>query len=456
MMRAFFIAVALLLLPLPALAAGVTVSPGAPSPLLTRSALTDPAACAQSAWTINPSTGSDSAAGTSAAPLRTAQELAHRRTGCVVNSGVTVTVAGSLGAADWPTFPAIGPSGYEVWSCSAAATTLRTGTLTGATAATSSAAATASDSTANFSTACSGGSCAGYRLRVTSGARAGAIAWVAYVVSTTQIRLSGPVIDPFVSGPTSATSPPGYASLATAAITAGDPYVLEQLPLLRTPSFGPISGDTTTQATHLVVDSCAFSNVVQYPTYASGVVINDVAEPYNGVVAAADVIGSYAGFMTGGVYHASLFDDFFQVNGPLQTYAYDSAFLGDAALNGVVIWGASVLQESCGAPCAYAGGFSAVESGASVTINGLVQPSGGPTVIQPGAAMFLQASYGLGGYGSNGVCVHVQTGGSLVSSVGYTCGDGGAVNLGGTVYSWTVVTAGGALVNKGATAGNAN
>lgn len=445
----------LALLLLSSLAHAGPVTPGSPSAPAVRAALADPATCLQTAWAINPSTGSDTGAGTSAAPLRTAQELARRRTGCVVNGLVTVTVAASLLSTDWPSFPAIGPLGYEVWTCAGGATALRAGTLTGATAASASAAATVSDSGANFATACAGGSCAGRRLRITGGARAGAVAWVAFVVSGTQLRTSGPVIDPFVAAPSAITSPPGYASLATAAVTTGDPYVLEDLPLLRTPTFGSISGDTTVQVTHLVIDSCAFSNIVQYPSYATGVVTNDTAVPYNGVIGATDIIGSYAGFMTGGLYHATLFDDFWQSNGPLQTYVYDGALLGDAAMNGAVIYGASVLQESCGAPCAFAGGYSSVEAGASATINGLVQ-YGGPTVIQPGATLFLQASPGLGGWGSSGVCAHVQTGGHLVSAITYACGDGGAVNVAGTVYPWASLVDGGATVYRGATVGLAN
>jgi hypothetical protein len=434
------------------------IQPGASSPSSVRALVANSAACSTSVWHVNPSSGSDTASGTtSGTALKTAQQLAQRRAGCAVISQVTVYVHGTLNTGDWATFPSIGPTGYEVWSCDGAATVLRTGTLTGAGAVSGNTAAFVQDSSANFSTACNGGSCAGYRIRITSGARVGAIAWIGYVVSNTEVRTSGFTIDPWIATPTTRPAP-GYASLTTASVQGGDPYVIEQLASLgNAPMFDTISADQSNiDTSRLVVAGCALSTVVQYPTYGTGVVDAPAAVPFNGSVDSVAFVGSYSGFVTGGVHYEALFDDYWQSNGTTPTYVYDSVILGDAALNGASIYGASLLQENCGAPCQYAGGSSSVETG-SAWIDGLVVAGGSAITVEPGASLSVKGSGNLAGWETGGICVHVQTGASLTTNqASYACGDAGAVNLAGTTYVWAQVQDAGAVTSRGATFGGVN
>ena len=410
------------------------------------------AACTQALWTINPSTGSDSAAGTNAAPLATLQEWSRRVSSCTVNVQMTVTMAGSAAInGDYPAFPSIGPQGYLTLDCQPGATVIYTSSASGFTTVATASGNTPNimtDTAATFTTACSGGSCVGYRIRVTAGARVGTIAWIVAVTAHT-ITISDPELDPWISTPTTRPIPNSGDGLTSKVLAVGDQYVIEQLALINTPSWpASINGDNSNyDSGRLVVHSCASSVTVQYPTYSQAVLSDTIVPMYQDYAQAVWFIGSYPGWITGSfTAAASLWDDYGFATWGQPAYVYGCAFLGDSQFNGTIfVRQGSVNQDLCGTTCPYANG-SGVEFG-SPHISSMYQ-LGETLNVYVGASLIGTIS------GPGPVCATVAQGAQFWSGAGYNCGDAGATSLAGTVFPWSAIADAGYLNYKGAQAGN--
>jgi len=419
-------------------------------------------ACVQALWTINPSTGSDSAAGTSAAPLATLQEWSRRVSGCTVNVQMTVTMAGSAAInGDWPAFPNIGPRGYLTLDCQPGATVLYTSSASGLTAVAAHSGNLPNimtDSAAAFTTSCHGGDCAGYRIRITTGARAGTVAWIVKDTATT-ITISDPELDPYIATPTTRPSP-GYSGLTSEVLAVGDRYVIEQLALVNTPvPPATIAADeSNNDGARLTLHSCASSVTMQYPTYSQQV-ISEMAWPLYGQPDTIAIVAGYPGWNAGAfAAYASLFDNFFsQQYIPGVPFFFGCAFMGNVSLASGYFYQGTVIQEFCGANCPYANGSSQIASGAINVYGSLGILGGGPFVLGQGTSLKIDVGAGgvLWGTPTSGVCISINSGAFFTSNP-YTCGDAGATTMGTsnpTTFPWSSITDAGGMFYNGAWAG---
>lgn len=171
---------------------------------------------AQTAWTVNTASGSDEAAGTGGAPLKTMSEAA-RRLSFAQLSATTITLIGSMATTDLPTWTVSG--GVFCLSIVGTTTALFTGSVT--TAVNVSAAPTTTendltDTSIPASFTASGLLANGVRVAFTSGA-AGRSCWIAKDNGAKTARIAQPH-----------TAFGGNATFAN-----GDTYVAGQLPTVR-------------------------------------------------------------------------------------------------------------------------------------------------------------------------------------------------------------------------------
>lgn len=215
---------------------GITVVAGTGGNWMRRSGLGHPKWRKQSAWTINATTGNDENAGGGGAPLKTIAEL-ERRWGTVtgqrlnqgggVASPIVVTIASDLPNEDAIHCP-LTTVDTHVQFVGGIASTSRSGTITAVTAlnrATNVPWSIEDTGIANWTAD------VGKRVRITSGANAGAVAYVAKDIGGNAARVS--------QFWTSASAFPIIPTQKTPAVA--DPYSIEQLFIV---SIGTLIGDS--------------------------------------------------------------------------------------------------------------------------------------------------------------------------------------------------------------------
>lgn len=218
------------------------------------------ASCLCTAWTIDPVNGSDLAppCGT----LHTGAEFARRTAGCTSNVGAVVTVLSSLGVADYLVTEGIGPAGTGVYDCDPGAKVLYTSGDAGLTSATAHTGNvpliiqdTAVGSWYDAGTLDGGGTTlVGNRIRITSGVRAGGVAWILDDIKDAGAAyISDMEIDVIPDG-----SPNNLTSVTP---QAGDLYQVESVPVISAVSFGPVSSAGFRDNGKLIFRGCGFSNI---------------------------------------------------------------------------------------------------------------------------------------------------------------------------------------------------
>lgn len=177
---------------------------------------------AQATWFIDPVNGNDSATGlTSGTAIKTEGQRRQRIGSAPILVSTTVTLLGTAAAGDFFNPPLVGPGGYIYYTGTLGATVLFTGVLTAAAAQSGNNPATVTDSSIPVSWTASG--LVGKRLRVTSGARAGAVQFIAADLGSKRAMIGDAQIPPKGA----------FQGFATTRVTlqVGDPYVIEQLPM---------------------------------------------------------------------------------------------------------------------------------------------------------------------------------------------------------------------------------
>lgn len=179
-------------------------------------------------WVVDPVNGNDGFSGVPGSPLKTLSEWVRRASSVdrLTASSMTVTILSSLNAGDYPM------GVIRVGNCNlviqGSPTPVQTGTYTTvvqcnpATNVPYSITDTALSSASFWSAHVSNTASVGRRLRTTSGPNVGNVVWPAKDLGAKSCRVSAPMVLDLDAGSFAAT---------LGALTTGDPYVLEQIPM---------------------------------------------------------------------------------------------------------------------------------------------------------------------------------------------------------------------------------
>lgn len=389
------------------------------------------AAAAQAAWFIDPVNGSDAATGlTSGTALKTDRERARRVGAAPITTAIKVTLLGSASSGDYLSPPIVGPGGFVLFTGSPGATTNRTGTLTAAAAQSGNSQGTVSDSSLPTSWAAS--SLLARRLRITSGARAGAVTWIA----NEPVAKTAGVGDPETYA---VTYPPSVAG--TTVTLSTDPYVAELLPeWLILPQNTQVAQFNYTGNTNamLAFEGISFSDTAR----TGGAVLYSEAKINQfGTSNTVLFYGCYMGGITG-VFTAiaCCWEDF-----GLHTYAGSAIYLlGCVVLGDIFVYQGAAIYPQQGT--IFVGGGGNFIDGAMVSQNaqacGFINSSvDGFCVNPPGKVWMSGAMWGSGnaGYGAK-----VLGQGQLTYTGTPTLtGTSGNAIVGGDVVSWSTIATNG-------------
>jgi hypothetical protein len=374
-------------------------------------------AAAQTSWYIDSVAGLDSNDGlNTGTALRTDRERAKRIGNLPLTGPVVVSLLTDLASDDYLTIPAIGPLGsFTVRG--AAQTPLATGTLTGASVANDNVAATLADTGINWS---SPTNLVKYRLRVTSGPRYGATAFLAYDVGSGVVEIAqAQVLDPS-----------GYSNVD---LEAGDEYVVEYLPNAGTIVFpyticgAAIGGTTTARVILWDIGLDADPSVMMHVQHALG-------------PEAVQFFGCSMG-MVDGTYFA-IGCSF------LESMTWNS---GAQLLSGCVIFGSALLGAGATASWQY-GTYCVGGTGAHVrgklsiasdircsrsSADGLTVEGSGSVECKANAYLRGEENTGCGLFVSNGTSLSYDYGSGAVPTITGLAGYDFVVS--GTRYSWGTI-----------------
>lgn len=318
----------------------------------------------QIAWGINPSTGADTNVGSVASPLATWAEFRRRN---IVAGGfaqslgnVTVTIVGNLGQSDPENFMGMSvPIGTVLIVTHTPATvyTSVVGVVTAKAAPNTPQSFT--DPALPVSWTASG--LVGLRGRITSGARAGTLFWIAKDLGGKAARL-------LVPGSTPTTFPFGLTT-SFPTLVAGDPFVIETLPTVDTLIIGgnfPIETGDDAVLSRLVLRDASYTGVATIVTNTAGSLV------------------SYIGCKLANAY--SLLEAYFE-----------------SAINVSVTSGMNL--SVLGGGCLAAAGIVMV--GGSVTLNNILVQTGSIQIFDY-AALFLNGDAGVFDSPSSGILAEEQ------------------------------------------------
>jgi hypothetical protein len=413
-----------------------------------------PGANTQTAWFINPSTGSDSASGlTSGAALKTDRERQRRVSTYPVTVTVNHTYLGSANVGDFIVPPIVGVGGYVVFSASAGTSTLFTGAITTATTQSGNTQGAIVDTSIPVSWTASG--LLGKRFRVTSGARVGATTWIANDFGGTSKKAG--IGDPqtYVT-----TYPPTYAANRVT-LVAGDPYVIEQLPLwpvvFESNPIVTVSGGTSTKIVFEgfeFTDSNGNPSTTIVPNYGIGYSVN----VYGSCMSAMS--GTFASWVT-------QWDDGFVPDAGHQLYIDGGVIFGTSTAFPLYIdpgSDVSVLDSTIfvgGSGLQVLGQMNVFGNGGMGVIN---QTGDGVHILAGGILSLGNPFFGgpapLWGTGNTGKGTRIEAQGSLSYNTTPTLtGTSGDAIIGGDAKTWSVIATNGyvsaslasALPNAGTT-----
>jgi hypothetical protein len=403
----------------------------------------DKAAALQAQWWIDPqnSTGkaSDSNDGASPlTPLLSDRERAARVGGQAISQQMTVTLLSALQPDDYITEPLTGLSGFFLVTGSAGATPLHSGTLTGAAAQSGNAPPTVADAGVNWSAGGPGASSLiGYRLRVTSGPRQGAVCWLVHDSGTGVAVVSDPEI---------LTTLPTQFTPTSVNLAAGDPYVIESLPLVPiivSPyGCGAAGEDLAGNFVRFMYEGILFPQTA-YTTA-------DTRECFQRQFVACNM----GAIETSAIYLACIWlaaPGFYLEFSPgfeMVILGCVFVFLPGPGLSGsglLIAAGASVTLDSgtfsYGAPIIVIGwlGITQYLNGSFTGVSaGVVDSYGAGIVVEPGG--LVHARYPLWGSGNAGPGIQVRAGGTVVYETKPTItGAGGDTIVGGSPFTYALI-----------------
>lgn len=385
----------------------------------------------QTTWFINPSSGSDSANGsTSGTALATWAEY-RRRVGALPVVSSTVNVLGNLPASD-PMRPPYVPDGSHVVITGAlGTTTLATASVT-ATTTVNRATNTPNNITASgLSGNWSALGLINQRGRVTSGARAGTVFWAAKDTGTKSARISQP------------TGQSPIDTQTQVVLQNGDPFVVETLPSVADLIFDEPVSNIFSSGLNLTVSNLDLSQI-------AGV----VPEAINGVFGAIVFGGCNMGSIEGSHQDFGCqYPDFF------------SAYIGNKTISAglmqgdVQLYPGGVIYASTGT-ISQGGGAWMISPGAVLIGGGLdlgVFDSSGDGIDSYGLVSDVDTLWGSGntGFGLRGFPQSWMT----FNAAPTITGTSGNVNLGGDTQTWAGIATNGytsaslasALPNAGTT-----
>lgn len=330
--------------------------------------------------------------------------------------------------------PTVGPSGYVVITGSPAAVVMHSGTLTAAAAQSGNALGTITDSALLGTWSNSGPgstSLVGFRLRITSGARAGTISFIA---ADNGGKVAG-IGDPELI---SLAAPMGF-SFTTQTLAAGDSYVIERLPLVGCLAIGgAVACDFTDgNGARLVIEGVATSNY----SFASGVapvLAFGWIPPQGEVQNAIRLIGCAAGSYTGSYFaHVCTWDDFgFTPNSGDMPQLFGCVIYGDMD---VTPGTSTTLSQGT---VIVGGGGSTVQGVLNAQNLGIVGAADDALEVLPSGTVNAQTA--LWGAGSTGYGIKVQSGGKVCWGTKPTVtGTTGDTIVGGTAKTYSALSTAG-------------